>query len=125
MFKTRKGDNMSPAKIKTEKGITLIALVLTIIVLLILAGVALNLVLGEDGITGRVVNARKTQNITGATEKVEFEVANLGSEFYQAKYVSGGLPSGVTTVGDYVCQSWEMEMYIQEQRIPKMMDGCF
>ena len=105
MSNTRRGVHCTSAKIKNlknKKGITLIALVLTIIVLLILAGVALNLVLGEDGITGRAVNARKTQNITGATEKVELEVANLGSEFYQAKYVSGGLPSGVTTVGDYV-----------------------
>lgn len=42
-----------------NKGITLIALVITIIVLLILAGVSLSLVVGEDGIIKRAVNAKK------------------------------------------------------------------
>ena len=41
-------------KIKTHKaGITLIALVLTIIVLLILAGITINLTIGEGGIIKR------------------------------------------------------------------------
>ena len=35
---------------KQVKGITLVALVVTIIVLLILAGVAINFTIGEDGI---------------------------------------------------------------------------
>ena len=37
-------------KIKGEKGITLIALVITIIVLLILAGVSISMLTGENGI---------------------------------------------------------------------------
>ena len=37
-------------KEKFNQGITLVALVVTIVVLLILAGVSLNLVLGENGI---------------------------------------------------------------------------
>ena len=37
---------------RKQKGITLIALVITIIVLLILAGVSINLVVGEGGILG-------------------------------------------------------------------------
>lgn len=36
--------------IKNSKGITLVALVVTIVVLLILAGVSINLVLGENGL---------------------------------------------------------------------------
>lgn len=44
---------------KYRKGITLIALVITIIVLIILAGVSINLVLGEDGIFKRAVEARE------------------------------------------------------------------
>lgn len=43
---------------KKEQGITLIALVITIIVLLILAGVSLSLVAGENGILKRAENAR-------------------------------------------------------------------
>ena len=38
---------------KQEKGITLIALVITIVILLILAGVSLNLVVGNEGILTR------------------------------------------------------------------------
>ena len=91
MFKTRKGDNLSPAKIKTKKGITLIALILTIIVLLILAGISLNLVFGENGITGRAVNAGKIHNLAGAKEKFELDVANYAGDFYQEKYGSGNL----------------------------------
>lgn len=40
-------------KVKEEKGITLVALVLTIIILLILAGVIVYLVLGQQGLTGK------------------------------------------------------------------------
>lgn len=42
---------------KNQKGITLITLVITIVVLLILAGVGLNLVLGSDGLLTRVQEA--------------------------------------------------------------------
>ena len=39
-----------------EKGITLIALVLTIIVLLILAGVSISMLTGDNGILGQANN---------------------------------------------------------------------
>ena len=45
-------------KAKEEKGITLIALVITIIVLLILAGVTMSMVLGPDGIIGKAETAK-------------------------------------------------------------------
>ena len=43
---------------KSKKGITLVALVVTIIVLLILAGVSINLVLGDNGIVKRAQDAK-------------------------------------------------------------------
>ena len=36
--------------LRNNKGITLIALIITVIVMLILAGVAINLTIGENGI---------------------------------------------------------------------------
>ena len=45
-------------KLKKEKGITLIALVVTIIVLIILAGISINLVLGNNGIITKARDAR-------------------------------------------------------------------
>ena len=45
-------------KIKQEKGITLIALVVTIVVLLILAGVSISLVLNNNGVISKAKEAR-------------------------------------------------------------------
>ena len=42
---------------KNNKGITLVALVVTIVVLLILAGVSINLVLGNNGIIAKAKEA--------------------------------------------------------------------
>ena len=43
---------------KKEKGITLVALVVTIVVLLILAGVSISLVLSNNGVINKAKNAR-------------------------------------------------------------------
>ena len=45
-------------KTKEMKGITLVALVVTIVVLLILAGVSINLVLGDNGIVKKAQDAK-------------------------------------------------------------------
>lgn len=42
----------------TEKGITLIALVVTIVVLLILAGVSISMLTGENGIINQATGAQ-------------------------------------------------------------------
>ena len=55
-------------KLKNTKGITLIALVITIIVLLILAGVSIAALTGEDGILTRA-NESKTQTEIGEEEE--------------------------------------------------------
>ena len=47
---------------KKQKGITLIALVITIIVLLILAGVTIVSLTGENGLLARAVQAKDTTN---------------------------------------------------------------
>lgn len=52
-------------RMKRNKGITLIALVVTIIVLLILAGVSIATLTGENGILEKVNQAKKE------TEKAE------------------------------------------------------
>ena len=58
---------------KEEKGITLIALVITIIVLLILAGVAIAMLSGENGILKKAAEA-KTETEKGQ-EKEETALA--------------------------------------------------
>ena len=48
---------------KEERGITLVALVVTIVVLLILAGTALAMVIGEEGILAKASEAAFRQEI--------------------------------------------------------------
>lgn len=67
--------------IKREKGITLIALVVTIIVLIILAGISINLVLGENGIITKAQQAKGQYEISEIKEKVEMGLAELEVEY--------------------------------------------
>ena len=61
-------------KTKEMKGITLVALVVTIVVLLILAGVSINLVLGNNGI---IIKAKKAEEKTAEAQEKEMTESNL------------------------------------------------
>ena len=61
-------------KTKEMKGITLVALVVTIVVLLILAGVSINSVLGENGI---IIKAKEAAEKTVAAQEREMIERNL------------------------------------------------
>ncbi len=74
-------------QLKSKKGITLIALVITIIVLIILAGVSINLVLGDKGIITISKDAKENTQLAEEEEKnklnklyLELEEATGGSE---------------------------------------------
>jgi flagellar basal body-associated protein FliL len=54
--------------LKKENGITLVALVVTIVVLLILATVTINMALNNNGIFGRAKNATNTYKQAEANE---------------------------------------------------------
>ena len=62
---------------QVNKGITLIALVITIIVLLILVGVSIATLTGDNGILAKAQNAKDLTNEKTAEEEVQIEV--LGS----------------------------------------------
>ncbi len=61
-------------KKKTNKGITLIALVITIIVLLILAGVAIATLTGDNGILTKAAQAKNATEKANAKERIQIEV---------------------------------------------------
>ena len=63
-----------------EQGITLIALVVTIIILLILVGVTLTFALGEDGIIGVAKKVRKEQIIGETKEAIGLEITEAYTE---------------------------------------------
>ena len=66
--------------IKNNKGISLVALVITIIVLLILAGISLSFAFGETGIITKAKKSAEITNLKQAQETVELKIADLQSE---------------------------------------------
>ena len=66
-------------KIK-ERGITLIALVITIIVLLILAGVALATLTGDSGILSNAEKAKEQTNLANSKEQVQLAIQGALTE---------------------------------------------
>ena len=94
-------------KTKEIKGITLVALVITIVVLLILAGVSINTVLGDDGIIKKAKEAAEATKRASAEEEMnrlvlEYQLASNDEtleSFLQEKVTEGRI-DGVTDNGD-------------------------
>ena len=94
-------------KTKEMKGITLVALVITIVVLLILAGVSINTVLGDDGIIKKAKEAAEATKQASAEEEMnrlvlEYQLASNDEtleSFLQEKVTEGRI-DGVTDNGD-------------------------
>lgn len=84
---------------KSQKGITLVALVVTIIVLLILAGITLSLVAGSNGIMARATNAANRNEAATAAEQAELKLAELQMDYYNDYYVDASTSSTMT---DYI-----------------------
>ena len=71
----------SKIECKRNKGITLIALVVTIIVLLILAGVSINMLTGQNGILNRASEAKEKTGNAQTEELVKFAVmSSIGTD---------------------------------------------
>lgn len=90
MDKTEKNKNLMRKNIlrkikKQAKGITLIALVVTIIVLLILAGIALNLTIGENGIFSRANDTVVINENASVYEQLQMVIADYQMEDIQNK----------------------------------------
>ena len=71
------------ASLKNKKaGITLVSLVVTIIILLILAGISISLIAGGDGILGRASGALDANDQATATEKIEMKITYFNVTSY-------------------------------------------
>ena len=62
-------------KQKTNQGITLIALVITIIVLLILAGISISMAIGQNGIVTQAQNAVSSHDSATEAEQIKLATA--------------------------------------------------
>ena len=106
--------------IKNSKGITLIALVITIVVLIILAGVAINLTLSSNGIFNKAKEARENYmiaaneeqeaitNLEGAINEITGGTGNPPVEY---SYDNPYIPEGFTHIGT---EDWNSGYQIQE-----------
>ena len=81
-------------KRQANKGITLIALVVTIVVLIILATVSINTVLGDNGIISRAQKARDSYSNSQKSE--DEQMAVLANEMEQYDTNGGGSGGGTT-----------------------------
>lgn len=66
--------------LKNRRGVTLIALIITIIVLLILAGISINAITGDSGILNRANTSAEKHKMEQAKEKLNITLANAGGE---------------------------------------------
>ena len=80
-------------KNESNTAITLIALIITIIILLILAGITLNMVIGENGIFGKANNAKNKTEIAQYEEELRMCVLEL-----QADEATNGTTFGMDTI---------------------------
>lgn len=72
---------------KQEKGITLVSLVITIIVMLILAGVSLSMVMGEGSVLNQARDAVDTTELSSVKDEIGMALGSAQTNYY-AKYAS-------------------------------------
>ena len=88
-------------KIRKNRGITLISLVVTIIVLLILAGITINMLFGKNGLLNRATEATEEYSKSEAREKIELLLSEYtiekatGENTDFAKFLRENLQVGV------------------------------
>lgn len=67
---------------KNQKGITLVALVITIVVLLILAGVTISMVLGPNGVLTNSQKAKDNSAQGTANDALATALSSLSTDYY-------------------------------------------
>ena len=94
MKNTRRTEKLKSIKkyAQREKGITLVALVVTIIVLLILAGVSITALLGDDGIIKKAQNAADLMN-----NAIQSEQNDMNALLNELDEAINGMGTGGTT----------------------------
>ena len=92
-------------KSNNQKGITLVALVITIIVLLILAGITIAALSGENCILVRARESKYASDISSAKELVILGINECITDYYADKYVSNTSSVGEKTIQEYIIEN--------------------
>lgn len=110
----------------TPKGITLIALIVTIIILLILTGVIISLTLGDNGLFKMAKQAVNDYDEAIAKEKLEVELVGLqadkftNSKYNEQEYIDSRIiEKGMNISGDLVIvDGWQFQI---DRSVPKIV----
>ena len=89
-------------KTKGQSGITLVALVVTIVVLLILAGITIALVFAQNGVVGKAQEAAKESNKGTIADNIQGYVVSKQMEALQSNAeqdITAALKAALTKVG--------------------------
>lgn len=111
-------ENTNYSKYKSIYGITLIALVITIILLLILAGITINLALGQNGIINRTKEVEEKYDEQRAKEKLELVLLDMqankkvNAAYNQDDYLTTQIEEkGMIVNGDtIVVDGWQFQI---------------
>ena len=92
-------------KLKGNGGITLIALVITIIVLIILAGISIAMISGQDGIISKAGQGAAANQLGAAKDKCALIAAEAVNDVYNQVYVNHTLTADEinTTIDSNIC----------------------
>lgn len=108
----------STLKNRKIKGITLIALVITIVILLILSGITIVSLTGENGLLKRAQVAKDTTNKNQAAETMNLKITNIQISSYAENQE---LPS-LQYVADKLCEDNDMEYVLLESKKTASLD---
>ena len=131
-----------------ESGITLIALVITIVVLLILASVSIATLTGQNGILTQATKAKEESEIASVKEQVELDITNWKAEKLRNnedatvntpekiqeilneankdntnKYYKGYTETGITTPSGYEIPYEELYNKAEEKSVEELIAG--
>lgn len=99
-------------------GITLIALVVTIVVLLILAGTSIVMLTGDNGLLNKAKETKEENNKSQAAEIMNLKITNAQITSYTEK---GELPT-LQYLADKLCEDEEMEYVVLESKKSASLD---
>ena len=94
---------------KENKGITLIALIMTIIILLILAGITIGALTGENGIISNSKTAREETEIANVIEQAKTDVLGIQTENEDGNITKGELKTVLDKYFDVVPDDYTTE----------------
>ena len=86
---------------KGIRGITLIALVVTIVVLLILAGISISMLTGQNGIIKRASEAKDLTDTSQDLEYLKLKATESLTDYYQG--------NDTTSEDDYILSKWDAD----------------